>query len=324
MKSLSLILSLLLLFGFCQANDERPNFVLVLAHDLGRDWISCYGAEHQTPQLDELASEGIRFETAWSMPDGELSHRTLLSGRYPCFPTDQQPSFVQVLIEAGYTRADYDFDREFQLPAKRPFLLLCQLPRPTGDFSEYVTKTDEMVGTLVDQVDDENTLFLFTSDNGSAQGGKLKGESYPAGKGVKADRGAHVPFIIKAPFLSDGGRVCRDLVDFTDLYPTLLELAEIKPASITILDGKSLVPSLGGGDDPFEKRNWIFSMQGDFRMIRDWHHILDSDGNFHDLNKDPLQEQKVSVQDKQAPHREERLQMILDRIAQKGKAPQPQ
>ena len=40
--------------------DERPNIVLILAKDLGRDWVSCYGASHQTPNVDRLAKHGVR------------------------------------------------------------------------------------------------------------------------------------------------------------------------------------------------------------------------------------------------------------------------
>ena len=47
----------------------RPNIVFILADDLGKEWISCYGAEDvATPHIDALARDGIRFENAWSMP----------------------------------------------------------------------------------------------------------------------------------------------------------------------------------------------------------------------------------------------------------------
>lgn len=49
-------------------------------------------------------------------------------------------------------------------------------------------------------------------------------------------------------------------------------------------------------------------------MIRDWQHILDSQGNFHDLLKDPCQQEEVSRLDKIAPGRRQRLQRILDRL----------
>ncbi len=159
-------------------------------------------------------------------------------------------------------------------------------------------------------------LVLFTGDNGSAEAGILSGEPYVKGKGRKADHGAHVPFVVRAPFLADGGRVSRDLIDFTDVYPTLVELAKASLPEGVVLDGKSFVPSLGGSEDPFQKRSWIYSQLGDFRMIRDWQHILDSNGNFHDLGKDPRQENEVSPLDKIASGRRQRLQMILDRFPQ--------
>jgi hypothetical protein len=49
-------------------------------------------------------------------------------------------------------------------------------------------------------------------------------------------------------------------------------------------------------------------------MIRDWEHILDSEGNFHDLTKDPLQQNEVSPLDKIAPGRRQRLELILNRF----------
>ena len=116
----------------------------------------------------------------------------------------------------------------------------------------------------------------------------------------------------------------RDLIDFTDLYPTFLELAKIVRPNDMTLDGRSFVPSLRGSEDPFEKRSWIFSQIGDCRMIRDWQHIVDSKGNFHDLQKDPLQQRRVSPLDKIAPGRRQRLQMILDRFPRNSEAPFPE
>ena len=62
-------------------------------------------------------------------------------------------------------------------------------------------------------------------------------------------------------------------------------------------------PALRGDEDPFKKRSWIYSQIGDFRMIRDWYHIIDNKGAFHNLLKDPRQEREVNPQDKIAPGR---------------------
>ena len=34
---------------------ERPNIILIMVDDMGRDWVSCYGATHSTPNIDRLA-----------------------------------------------------------------------------------------------------------------------------------------------------------------------------------------------------------------------------------------------------------------------------
>ncbi|MBG86391.1 MAG: hypothetical protein CMO80_05755 [Verrucomicrobiales bacterium] len=309
-----LLLGCSLLATIANAADQRPNVVLIIAHDLGRDWVSCYESDHQTPNLDRLANEGVRYETAWSMLDARLSHDALLLGRYPSRLKERQPSLIDLLVKAGYTRINYEIDGELKLTGKSPYLLLCALPVGIGNYAGQVKKLDERAGKLARATADENTFLLFTSTGGSPVPGKLNGDEQPVGKRAKADCGAHVPFIIRAPFLFKGGRVSRDLTDFTDLFPTLLELANIEKPNHLKLDGHTLLPSLRGSDDPFEKRNWVVSESSGFRMARDWHHILDTNGRFHDLDKDPLQQHQVSVQDKQAPHRRQRLQMILDRF----------
>ena len=187
---------------------------------------------------------------------------------------------------------------------------------------------DQLVGKLVSTVDNlgltKRTVIIFTGDNGSSYSGVLNGKPYPKGKGREATWGVHVPFIVRAPFLAKGGIVSRDLIDFTDIYPTCLELAGIAPSEKLKLDGRSFVPSLRGSVDPFEKRSWIYSQIGNFRMIRDWHHFVDNKGAFHDMNKDPLQQQKISAQDKIAPGRLDRLQMILERFPPNAPAPFPE
>ena len=56
-------------------------------------------------------------------------------------------------------------------------------------------------------------------------------------------------------------------------------------------------------------------------MIRDWQHLIDTHGSFHDLQKDPMQQQEVSPLDKIAPGRRQRLQMILDRFPEDTASP---
>ena len=419
-------LILLLLLACPLEAAQKPNIIFIMVDDMGRDWVSCYGAAHQTPNVDRLAREGVRYETAWCTPICTPTRVTLLTGQYPFrhgwvqhydvprwggagLRPDRFTTFARVLRDAGYATAiggkwqinhlgkqpgilkEHGFDEHCVWPGveegrpetterfwggflvtngkrgkvpygpdainsflvdfmkrhkDRPFLLyypmllthgphtttpLNRASAPEGKPALYagnVTYMDHLVGKLVAAVDElglkEKTLIVFTGDNGSASPGSLQGEPYPKGKGREADWGVHVPFVVRAPFLNKGGIVSRDLVDFTDLYPTFLDLAGVSPPEKLKLDGKSFVPSLRGSEDPYKKRSWVYSQIGKFRMIRDWTHIIDNKGAFHNLLKDPRQERKVNPLDKIAPGRRQRLQMILDRFPQNAKAPFPE
>lgn len=62
----------------------RPNILFIMVDDLGKEWISCYGAEDiNTPNIDALAKTGMRFDNAYSMPQCTPSRATLLTGQYP-------------------------------------------------------------------------------------------------------------------------------------------------------------------------------------------------------------------------------------------------
>ena len=49
------------LFSFSSVFADRPNIVLIMADDLGFSDIGCYGSEIQTPNLDRLANNGLKF-----------------------------------------------------------------------------------------------------------------------------------------------------------------------------------------------------------------------------------------------------------------------
>ena len=57
------ILSYTLLSGCTQSSNlaQKPNIVLIVADDLGYGDIGCYGGDIETPNIDALAREGIRF-----------------------------------------------------------------------------------------------------------------------------------------------------------------------------------------------------------------------------------------------------------------------
>jgi arylsulfatase A len=72
-------------FALAQTPPARPNIVFILADDLGWRDLACYGsAWHETPNLDRLAREGMRFTTAYaSAPICSASRASLLTGKSP-------------------------------------------------------------------------------------------------------------------------------------------------------------------------------------------------------------------------------------------------
>jgi len=81
-KALALLLMLASGFAAYAANTEKPNIIVIMADDMGFSDLGCYGGEIQTPNIDQLAREGVRFigfrNTARCTP----SRASLLTGRY--------------------------------------------------------------------------------------------------------------------------------------------------------------------------------------------------------------------------------------------------
>ena len=75
----------LLIFGFYQVEAKKPNIVFFLVDDLGWSDLGCYGSKfHETPAIDQLAKEGIRFDNAYSTCHVcSPSRASILTGKYP-------------------------------------------------------------------------------------------------------------------------------------------------------------------------------------------------------------------------------------------------
>jgi arylsulfatase A-like enzyme len=65
------------------ASAERPNIILILVDDMGYSDIGCYGSEIETPNIDRLASQGVRFTQFYSCARCCPSRASLLTGLYP-------------------------------------------------------------------------------------------------------------------------------------------------------------------------------------------------------------------------------------------------
>jgi arylsulfatase A len=110
MTSRTLLLLLCLFAEAAFGAPKAPNIIFILADDLGIDGFGCYGSDRfkdKTPNVDALATTGLRFDFCYSMPTCNPSRCALMTGRYE-FHTGNAPSYkeetsmARVLKQAGY------------------------------------------------------------------------------------------------------------------------------------------------------------------------------------------------------------------------------
>lgn len=121
-------------------------------------------------------------------------------------------------------------------------------------FYGMIANIDDNVGQLRTFLDDEglaeNTIFIFTTDNGSSSGWKTFNAGMRAGKGSEYDGGHRVPFFIHWPDGQlTGGRDIEPITAHVDVLPTLIDLCGIKPPKDVTFDGVSLAPLLNPAID---------------------------------------------------------------------------
>jgi len=136
-------------------------------------------------------------------------------------------------------------------------------------YAGLVEMMDDAVGVVLDALDelglDQNTVVVFTSDNGGVSAGDAFSTSnlpLRGGKGYQFEGGIREPYFIKAPWLATGGQKCDTPVTGTDFYPTLLELAGIPLKPHEHADGVSLVPLLKGKTIPGRQLVWHYPHYG--------------------------------------------------------------
>jgi len=84
MKGLRVIALLLMgIMCSCRTATDRPNIVIILADDLGYSDLGAYGGEIDTPHLDALATNGVRFRQFYNAGRCCPTRASLLTGRYP-------------------------------------------------------------------------------------------------------------------------------------------------------------------------------------------------------------------------------------------------
>ncbi|MDZ7722237.1 MAG: sulfatase-like hydrolase/transferase [candidate division KSB1 bacterium] len=126
---------------------------------------------------------------------------------------------------------------------------------------------DKMIGRLIQALDEsglrDNTIILFTGDNGTKYNGKY----------TPTELGARVPMIVNAPRLLQNGVVSDELLDLSDVMPTIADFTGASLPTDRVIDGHSFAHIVKG--EPGPVRDWCFSFLSDKRVLRDKRWLLE-------------------------------------------------
>lgn len=129
-----------------------------------------------------------------------------------------------------------------------------------GDYGDFVMQTDATVGAITKALKDnglsENTLVIFSSDNGTSKAADIEGlaekghivsAGYRGSKSDLWDGGHRVPFIVKWPNVIKPGSISEELICLTDVLATVSEITDEPMPSESGEDSVSFLSALKGG-----------------------------------------------------------------------------
>jgi len=168
---------------------------------------------------------------------------------------------------------------------------------------ESVQAVDEMVADLVQTLKDngqlDNTYIFFTSDNGFRMGE----HSLPSGKMLAYEEDIHVPLLVRGPGITPGSKVTQMTANI-DIAPTIAELAGAKSADF--IDGRSFVRYFSSQGETDWRKALLFetgNLTGtshviSYRAVRtDKFIYIEYESNeleFYDLVKDPYEMNNIA------------------------------
>jgi len=196
-------------------------------------------------------------------------------------------------------------------------------PGPDGDYQTYpelVDQMDRLVGRIVHALERfglrEETLILFTGDNGTPTNVSVKqhGHEAQAGKGEMTNAGTHVPLIASWPGHVPSGVVSDALIDFTDFLPTFAGLAGRPAPDDRTIDGVSFLPQLLGSDT--QHRPWVYTEWKGERWARTHDWKLHANGELYHVAEDSLEQRPLAPGEggEQADSVRKKLQQAFEQL----------
>ena len=202
----------------------------------------------------------------------------------------------------------------------------------TSDYTAMIETMDTQIGRLLASIEPEvleNTYVIFLGDNGTPSGSVTAPFAAGRAKGAIYQGGVNVPFIVTGPGVQRGA-VSEALVNSTDLYVTIMELAGIDPAETipadVTHDSVSFLETLS--DPSASPREWVYADEffggfegvetADYAMRDRQYKLLRFNGveEFYDLQADPYEHENLLTGELSAEERAAygRLQAEIEKL----------
>ena len=182
------------------------------------------------------------------------------------------------------------------------------VPDDIKRFYGMITNIDDNFARLEKKLADlrllENTILIFTTDNGTAGGNRVYDAGMRGGKGSEYEGGHRVPFYIRWPKGNiTGGKDINTLVAHYDLLPTFIDLLGLDFNPVKPLDGISLEPLLEGNVSDWPNRVLYMDTQRELNLIKyknytvmDNRWRLVNGKELYDMNNDLAQKHNVIME----------------------------
>ena len=276
--------------------------------------------------------EGARYHEPLIYQNGKLRNDT--AGKYG------PGLYVDFLVDFIERQKDGPFMAFYSMALCHDVTDDLKQPVPYGDHDRYDNYTemanmmDVQVGRLIATLDRlklrKKTLILFTTDNGTskrsiirAENGKylrepvvskMNGQDIPGGKGDLTDWGTRVPTIASWQGVIEPHQAWDNLVDFSDMLPTFVELAGAKLPSGVPLDGHSFAALLTNQQTKTE-RKWAYAEGRGRFFVKTQRWKLYNDGKFFDLKNDPNEKKSLPTGDSRRKQPEgQMLQQAIQKL----------
>jgi arylsulfatase A-like enzyme len=214
---------------------------------------------------------------------------------------------VQETLTRRYSKEAIQFIRQ---SAEQPFFLYLAYTMPhypisvskmfdgkssNGLYGDVVAELDWSVGEVMNTLESfgirENTLIIFTSDNGAPYNMGYNASNAPLSgyKGSAMEGGNRVPLVISWKGTLPEGLTTDALTSVMDFFPTLARIAGIEQPADRVIDGKDLFPLLQDPDNSTSPHAWYaYYVTDQLKAIRteEWKLHIPLDKNFGMWGKD--------------------------------------